>query len=59
MHLEFSNSSAFLKISFFTVYSSKSNSSPISQMRIILTKLKDLKNIVARVHIYIMWVITK
>lgn len=57
MHLEFSNSSAFLKISFFTVYSS--NSSPISQMRIILTKLKDLKNIVARVHIYIMWVITK
>lgn len=59
MHLEFSNSSAFLKISFFTIYSSKSNSSPISQMRVILTNLKDLKDMVARVHIYKTWVTTE
>ena len=52
MHLGFSNSSAFVKICFFTIYSSKSNSSPISQVRIIVTDLKDLKNMVARVHTY-------
>ena len=39
-------------ISFFTIHSSKSNSSPISQMRIILIELKDAKDMVSSIHIY-------